>query len=313
MKKNILLTSIVFGLVFLTMHVRAMEKDESGKEEGRRLTLIEYAKGGNIAGIKENIIYLGLLNLAEKISNQKNDSKREKLLLEKEAKKKGEVFSEAELKDKLKCEKFMTTKSYLLRLAIKNGYPDLVRFLVEKGADPKSRKELYLLSSSKDEKGDWVSETIRVQSPLFEAVKRGHPDIVKYLIAEKGVDVTKRNAAMSTPLHEAAKYEPINKIDDKNVIKIVSSLIVGGADVNAKNILGFTPLHSAVLSGSLPAIMVLVRNGADKNAKSKLGTTPLEMAKEKLESAETKEHEKIHKKIVDYLTTGDVAKKERSE
>ncbi|MFB0555514.1 MAG: ankyrin repeat domain-containing protein [Phycisphaerae bacterium] len=58
-------------------------------------------------------------------------------------------------------------------------------------------------------------------------------------------------------------------------IKRVQSIISSGADINAKNEEGFTPLYSAVERGQKVVVELLIANGADINAKGKNGQTPL--------------------------------------
>ena len=60
----------------------------------------------------------------------------------------------------------------------------------------------------------------------------------------------------------------------------VQVMINAGANVNAKNFLGQTPLHEAIILGNAKVIPVLVKVGADVNAKDKNGFTPLHGAAE---------------------------------
>jgi len=54
-----------------------------------------------------------------------------------------------------------------------------------------------------------------------------------------------------------------------------------GADPNAMNIYGFTPLHDAAYWGRADVAEVLLRYGADPSMKNNDGKTPLDLAKER--------------------------------
>ena len=58
----------------------------------------------------------------------------------------------------------------------------------------------------------------------------------------------------------------------------MQAMIDAGADVNAKNKYGLTPLHWVVVAGNAEMISVLIKAGANVHAKNKYGLTPLHSA-----------------------------------
>jgi len=58
----------------------------------------------------------------------------------------------------------------------------------------------------------------------------------------------------------------------------MQTLLAQGADVNARNAHGWTPLHVAAAGGDPAVVALLLRHGADVHAQSHIGTTPLDNA-----------------------------------
>jgi len=106
----------------------------------------------------------------------------------------------------------------------------------------------------------------QLKTTLFWACRPGRLPLLQSLIAH-GANVNARDLDNSTPLHEAV----LNNADRE-----AYCLIDSGASVHAKNANdGNTPLHECIH----PAIMrALLRAGADPNAKNKYGNTPLIVA-----------------------------------
>jgi hypothetical protein len=101
----------------------------------------------------------------------------------------------------------------------------------------------------------------------------GEINLVKYLVEKKNVYVDIIDKAKETPLYIAGRHCPAQK--NSNQFKTLQYLIKKGANVNAKNIDGETPLHEAVGRWELYVIDYLIKNGADVNTQNNNGETPL--------------------------------------
>ena len=61
--------------------------------------------------------------------------------------------------------------------------------------------------------------------------------------------------------------------------RVVAHCLREGADLNARDVDGWTPLHKAATSSETPAVIkTLLNAGADLNARDEIGRTPLHMA-----------------------------------
>ena len=103
---------------------------------------------------------------------------------------------------------------------------------------------------------------------LHYAASRGNVSVAKALI-EAGADVGAREKLYSlTPMHFA------------DTLPVMEALSAAGADINAEDRRGLTPLQRAVLVEALSTVEALIAAGADINAKSSKigGSTPLHHA-----------------------------------
>lgn len=101
-------------------------------------------------------------------------------------------------------------------------------------------------------------------------------DVSKLLIAGAPVDI-KRGLNKTTAL-----METVGSYDNKCPKTIAEMLIKAGADPNAQDLRGWTPLHyvaaSQCIEANLDALRYLIQAGADPTIMDKEGRAPLEVA-----------------------------------
>jgi len=73
--------------------------------------------------------------------------------------------------------------------------------------------------------------------------------------------------------------ELFDAVEEGDIAK-VKSLLKRGANVNAGNKDGLTPLHFAAIMGHVELVRLLLENGADPEIKNKSGISPLDLAKD---------------------------------
>ncbi len=111
---------------------------------------------------------------------------------------------------------------------------------------------------------------MRVQTtPLHRAAKGGDVAEVKRLIAERPELLNEGNHLGYTPLRLAVERSPA----------VVAALLDAGADTEAADAYGSTPLHYAVLNrADREVLALLLEHGADVNARDNQGQAPLHLA-----------------------------------
>jgi ankyrin repeat protein len=101
---------------------------------------------------------------------------------------------------------------------------------------------------------------------IHDLVMLGNLARVKALLKDNPGSVSSKNTGGETPLHLAVR-------SNKNIAKL---LLTKGAEVNAKDDDGMTPLLVAAWrNGRKAVVALLLAHGADVNAKNKHDTTPL--------------------------------------
>lgn len=146
-------------------------------------------------------------------------------------------------------------ESTALHLAADEGNAECVALLLSKGADAKVKNH-------------------RGFSPLHLAARTSSIEVVELLLREGTADPNAEDFDHRTPLHAA-----VGKSD--SAFDILETLISWGANVNAKDVYGFTALHLAALDGLAHCVEMLIYHGADVSTKSRKGTTALNVINRK--------------------------------
>ncbi|KAL9703419.1 hypothetical protein quinque_006937 [Culex quinquefasciatus] len=150
-------------------------------------------------------------------------------------------------------------ESTALHLAADEGNVESVSLLLAKGANAKLKNH-------------------RGFTPLHLAARTSSFECVELLLRVGNADPNAEDFDQRTPLHAA-----IGK--SESAFDIIETLICWGADVNKKDVFGFTPLHLAALDGLAHCVEILIYHDADVTTKSKKGTTALNVITRKTPSS----------------------------
>ncbi|HTW64376.1 MAG TPA: ankyrin repeat domain-containing protein [Bryobacteraceae bacterium] len=153
-----------------------------------------------------------------------------------------------------------------LMTAARSGNAEAAKVLIEHGADVNAKEQ-------------W-----REQTPLMWAVAECHPEVAQELIAH-GADVNAQQVTWHwerqvtkeprekwmplgglTPLHFAAR---------QGCLAGAQVLVKAGAQMNATNPNGFSPLLLAIINAHYDVAAYLIDQGADPNITDETGRTPL--------------------------------------
>jgi ankyrin repeat protein len=195
--------------------------------------------------------------------------------------------------------------------AIQSGDAEGLRALL--AADPSlaaSRDEMgvsALLQSLYRRRSDMVETLLRCgpQLDVFEAAALGHKERLAELLASDPSLATAWSADGFTPLHYAAYFgqpesarfliergarpetarnpmrvSPLHSAVSARHLEVAAVLLAHGADPDARQQEGWTPLQGAAHNGDAAMVRLLLDHGADPSLAADNGKTALEVARE---------------------------------
>jgi ankyrin repeat protein len=149
----------------------------------------------------------------------------------------------------------------------KTNYLDLLKALLARGADPNVRMGPKLWF--REFFGDWVHA--EGATPFWRAAQANDIAAMRVLLAA-GADPHITTKQGHSPLHVAAGFgfeNHASTIVPDARFETVKFLVEGlGADVNARDVKDYTPLHGAALVGDNRLILYLVAHGANPRARA---------------------------------------------
>ncbi|KAI4687480.1 uncharacterized protein J4E88_003069 [Alternaria novae-zelandiae] len=154
-----------------------------------------------------------------------------------------------------------------LAMALEGGNYGIITLLLDRGADVHSRAN-------------------GMTCALFYAVQMGYVDIVSVLLEDYGA----REDMHRTDLTGRSILHVLVHTHVDHMLHILDRLIEEGANVNAEDYSGSTPLHEAAKLGSTVMVSGLLEYGATMNVQDRQGKTPLDHAQAKK-----------HREVVEYL------------
>jgi len=194
-----------------------------------------------------------------------------------------------------------------LIIAARGGRVELLRFLLERGADVNFRNKpgqtallaatdrlgdssgsppvVEMLGADKDKAteilvaagGDVDASDNDGNTPLILAAQYGRVDLSRFLLAH-GANVDFQNKSGESALMAAAGIRGTYSSTSADRDKVIEILVAGGGDINTSDINGNTPLIMAAEYGRVDLARLLLEHGANLALRNKSGQTALMMA-----------------------------------
>ena len=165
-------------------------------------------------------------------------------------------------------------------LAMDDGDPmELIHSLVARGADVNARNDTVPVRGFMQADASWVN--FDGETPFLRAALSGDVTLMRFLL-EHGADPNIPTYRGTTALMAAAG---INYVvgqtylhSEEEYLGVIKLCLERGADINAVNSEGFTPMHGAANRGWESMIQLLYAKGAKLDIKDKEGRTPMTFA-----------------------------------
>ena len=154
----------------------------------------------------------------------------------------------------------------------------LVKMLLDRGANPNAPLRLPTLPRFHNAGDALLGEGA---TPLIRAARTADLAVMRLLL-DKGADPNLATRNYTTSLMISAGLRGRGRggrgTGQTEVIDAMTLLVAQGADINAFNDTGLTPLHMIAERGDEEVVRFLVEKGADLDIRDKQGRTPLDVA-----------------------------------
>jgi ankyrin repeat protein len=156
---------------------------------------------------------------------------------------------------------------------------DLIKALLERGANPNARTNTTPPRGFMQGTASWVS--FDGQTPFLRAALAGDVTLM-HLLLKYGADPNIATYESSTALMAAAGVnwvvaQTFSRSNDE-YLEAARLCLELGADVNAVNSQGFSPMHGATNRGFDEMVQLLAAYGSKLDVKDKQGRTPMTFA-----------------------------------